>query len=250
VLIATGVPTSMTLPAMPGALSADGGYIAYARNYAPPHPGGAFLRERTSGATVQVDIDLNGQPLNAPIFDVALSADASTMAFATWTAGLVIGDNNGVRDVFVRDNQLAGASYCTTSTTSNGCSPAIDASGAPSASATSGYVVQVQQVEGQRAGLILYGTTAAAVPWASGSSSVLCVGAPRQRTTLSFSGGTHASCDGALAIDLLAWIAAHPGALGTPLQAGQSLYLQGYFRDPPAPKGSNLSGGWAVTLGP
>jgi hypothetical protein len=36
-------------------------------------------------------------------------------------------------------------------------------------------------------------------------------------------------------------MAATPGALGHPLQPGQTFYAQAWFRDPPAPSGSNLS---------
>jgi hypothetical protein len=38
-------------------------------------------------------------------------------------------------------------------------------------------------------------------------------------------------------------MAFHPSALGNPLMAGQMFHAQTWFRDPPAPKTTNLSDG-------
>jgi hypothetical protein len=62
-----------------------------------------------------------------------------------------------------------------------------------------------------------------------------------QRTTVSSSGGTSGACDGSISIDWNAWIAAHPGALGTPFAAGQAVQAQCWFRDPPNAKTTSLS---------
>jgi hypothetical protein len=63
-------------------------------------------------------------------------------------------------------------------------------------------------------------------------------------------GGTNNACDGVLAEDWLAFVAAHPGALGVPFSAGDVVNAQGWYRDPPAVKTTNLSDGLEFTLVP
>ncbi len=151
---------------------------------------------------------------------------------------------------------LAGppvTSFCTSSTTTNGCSPAMSASGTPSASASSGFTLSANSVEGQRAGLIFYGVDNSGwtpLPWLTGSTSFLCVKPPTQRTSAQTSGGTAGACDGVLSIDWAAFVAANPGSLGAPFQAGDRVYAQGWFRDPGAPKTTNLSNGLEFVVAP
>jgi hypothetical protein len=155
-------------------------------------------------------------------------------------------------EVRVYNDQATGpTAYCTAGTTSNGCTPSISASGIPSASAASGFTIHVAQVEGQRAALFLYGINGRmAQPWGSGGTSFLCVVSPLQRFGSQNSGGTGFQCDGALATDWLAYIAAHPTALGAPFSAGDIVDAQAWFRDPPAPRGTNLSNALEFVLAP
>jgi hypothetical protein len=142
-------------------------------------------------------------------------------------------------------------SYCTTSTTTNGCNPLMGASGTPSASASSGFTLTCSSVEGQRSGLLFYGVSGPnAAPWATGNTSTLCVKPPTQRTTVQTSGGTILSCDGQLSLDFLAYMAANPGALGQPLAQGHVFHTQAWFRDPAAVKTTNLSDGLTFSLCP
>jgi hypothetical protein len=141
--------------------------------------------------------------------------------------------------------------YCTAGTTTNGCAASMSAAGVPSLSSSSGFVVSCDQVEGQKQGLLFYGVNGpVAQPWGPGSTSFLCVKAPFQRTSTASSGGTANACDGRFDVDLLAYLATHPNALGTPFAAGQMCWLQGWFRDPPTPKTTNLSDGLRVTFQP
>jgi hypothetical protein len=141
--------------------------------------------------------------------------------------------------------------YCTAGTTSNGCVASIGSSGTASVSATSGFVLSIASVEGQKQGILFYGVSGrAAVPWSPGSSSFLCVKTPTQRMGAQNSGGNVAQCDGALSIDWSAYIAGHPGALGTPFSVGDLVQAQGWFRDPPAPKTTSLSNALEFTLCP
>jgi hypothetical protein len=141
--------------------------------------------------------------------------------------------------------------YCTAGTSSSGCVASISGTGTPSASASSGFVIDVASVEGQKQGLLFYGISGrAATPWGSGGTSFLCVKAPTQRMGVQSSGGTPAACDGALSEDWLGFMASHPGALGQPISSGQTINAQAWYRDPPAVKTTNLSDGLEFTLVP
>jgi hypothetical protein len=154
---------------------------------------------------------------------------------------------------------LAGAglvvptNYCTAGTTTNGCNASIGGSGNASATAGSGFNITVSNVEGQKAGIIFYGinnTGFAPTVWGSGGTSYLCAKAPLQRTPLQNSGGTFTQCDGVLSIDWNAFRASHPTALGNPFTAGHNVFAQGWFRDPPAVRSTNLSDGLQFAVGP
>jgi hypothetical protein len=185
--------------------------------------------------------------------------------FAVWSEGhwnLVVGpgewgdDSNGINGavsgyiVEYGGLCLPSVSYCTAGTSTNGCAGSMSAAGVPSASSASGFVLTASAIEGDRTGLILYGVSGAiATPWGTGSS-FLCVKSPIQRTVAANSGGAAGQCDGALSIDWLAYVASHSSALGTPLTAGASVNSQCWFRDPPAPKSTNLTNGLEFTLCP
>ena len=141
--------------------------------------------------------------------------------------------------------------YCTAGTTTNGCTATMGATGTPSVSATSGFNVTVNNVEGQKNGIIFYGTAGpVATPWGLGGTSYLCVKSPTQRTGSQLTGGTAGACNGTMSLDLLAYLNANPGALGNPFSAGQQCWIQGWFRDPPAVKTTSLSDGLDVTFQP
>ncbi len=140
--------------------------------------------------------------------------------------------------------------YCTTSTTTLGCSPLISGSGSASATATSGFTISCSNLEGARQGLFFFGQAQTNLAWAFGSTSSRCVTTPVQRMPSSLTGGTAGLCNGSLSIDWNAWRAANPGGLGSPYSAGQMLYAQAWFRDPPAPTGTNLSNGLGFTICP
>lgn len=161
-------------------------------------------------------------------------------------------DINFAPDIFVRTHVNSTTySYCTAGTSSNGCVPAISGTGMPSASTPSGFTIAVANVEGLKQGLLFYGVSGQiATPWSAGSSSYLCVKSPTQRMPAQAAGGTAGACDGALSNDWLAFVAANPGALGAPFSAGIVVNAQGWRRDPPAVKTTNLSDGLEFTLTP
>lgn len=138
--------------------------------------------------------------------------------------------------------------YCTAGTTSNGCLPTIGASTQPSATFASPCNITITAVEGQKTGLVFYGISGGvAFPWGAGSTSFFCVKTPSTRTPGQSSGGTNGGCDGVLALDWNAFQLANPGSLGQPWMAGSKAYVQGWFRDPPAPRTTNLSDALELT---
>jgi hypothetical protein len=157
-------------------------------------------------------------------------------------------DSDGVAVILSNYDCSQIASYCTSSTTTHGCTPVMAGTGGPSASQSSGFNITVTGVEGQKNGLIFYGTSPTAVAWAIGSYSYVCVAPPVQRTAITNSGGTLGVCDGVLTLDFNSFMAANPTAYGNPFMAGEAFYAQGWFRDPGAVKGTNLSNGLQFRL--
>jgi hypothetical protein len=140
--------------------------------------------------------------------------------------------------------------YCTGGTTTHGCVASMSSTGIASASQSSGFVLSATNVESDKSGLIFYGLSGPiATPW-QGGSSFLCVKSPVQRTPAASSGGSSGSCIGAFSLDFLAFVAAHPGALGTPFSGGEIVNAQAWFRDPPAQGTTNLSNGICFLMAP
>jgi hypothetical protein len=139
--------------------------------------------------------------------------------------------------------------YCTAGTTTNGCNATVSLNGVPSPRNLAPANIVVSGVEGQKTGLVFYGTTQFAQPWGTGTS-FLCVKAPTQRTPAQPTGGTAGACNGTITQDINGFWAANPAALGQPIFAGQVLNFQGWFRDPPAPKTTSLSNALSVTICP
>lgn len=143
------------------------------------------------------------------------------------------------------------ASYCTAGTSSSGCVPLISATNNPSAQPEYACTLSVTGVEGQKSGLFFFGASGAlASPWGGGSSSFLCVKAPTQRAGTQNSGGSSGLCDGSYALDWNAFALANPTALGAPFTPGEKLYVQAWYRDPPAAKTTNLTAALELTIQP
>ncbi len=141
-------------------------------------------------------------------------------------------------------------SYCSSGTTSSGCAPTLGASGRASASQATNLVLNATQLEGARSGHLFYGVNGAiASPWGQ-SSHLLCVKAPTQRTPTQTTGGNSGACDGLMTLDWNAFSNANPGALGQPFSAGQDVWAQAFFRDPPSAKTTALSSALRFTICP
>jgi hypothetical protein len=142
--------------------------------------------------------------------------------------------------------------YCTSGTSTAGCAPTISASGQPSASAASACTISIAGAEGQRQGLVFYGldnTGFTPLQWSATSTSFLCIKSPTQRTLPQVSGGTAGQCNGSYTLDWNNFLATF-AALGEPFAAGDKLYAQGWYRDPPASKTTNLTNAVELTFVP
>ena len=189
------------------------------------------------------------------------------------------GDVNAVSSIFVADvdgdsdldvlsssvfddkvawySNLVGVSqttvYCTAGTTSNGCSPSINANVNPNVANNAGVTITVANVEGLKQGICFYGvnnTGFTPSPWSPGSTSFLCVKGPTQRAGSLFSGGSSNACNGGFELNWDTFVAANPTAIGVPFAAGDKVFVQAWFRDPPAPKTTNLSDAVELTVQP
>jgi hypothetical protein len=147
------------------------------------------------------------------------------------------------------------AIYCTAKVNALGCTPAIGATGLPSASAGSGFFITGSNVRNSKNGLLLYGISGrAAIPFHGGT---LCVASPVKRTPGSNSGGSPppaADCTGVYSIDFNAFAVGAGG--GSPLPAlqipGTQVDAQWWGRDPgfPAPDNITLTDGLEFSMCP
>ena len=144
-----------------------------------------------------------------------------------------------------------GTAYCTAKTNSCGSLPAITATGFPSASATSGYVVSASNARAGKLGLLLYtdqGKRIPPVPF--GQGGLLCIGGVSRGLVVP-SGGTVGACDGSLALDVNAFASGALGGnpksfLGVP---GVQIDCQWWGRDTQA-HGAFLSDALGFLVGP
>ena len=146
----------------------------------------------------------------------------------------------------------AGFAYCTSKPNSLGCLPTMSASGASSASASSGFTLSALQVRNQRAGILIYGLHGPATIQYFGAT--LCVRTPLRRTPVQNSGGSPAStadCSGAFAIDMNAFASGLAGGAPAPelTIVNTEVVCQYWSRDPGASFNASLSNGWLYSVG-
>jgi hypothetical protein len=133
--------------------------------------------------------------------------------------------------------------YCSAKTTSGGCLPAIVATGAPSASAGSGFLIDGTQLEPKVFGILIHSTDGpAATPFQGGT---LCLAGSVVRGSVQ-STAAGAACSGVLSFDFNAYIAsgANPA-----LVQGADVYVQYWTRDPGDVFGSSLTDALAFNIG-
>ena len=120
------------------AISADGRYVAFTSsasnlvaNDTTLGNNDVFVRDTQSNTTTRVSVDSADVEQSGSSDFVAISGDGRFVAFNSGAANLVVNDNNGSADVFVRDTQL------NTTTRVSVDSSGIEANGASAAVAIS-----------------------------------------------------------------------------------------------------------------
>lgn len=232
----------------PGNLSADGRFISFGSMASNLVAGDtnqsedSFVHDRLTGETFLAGLTSTGHLCQYGSYGGRISPDGRHVAFSGQGEDIIPGGAHGHVLLFVRDLDGCSATvatYCAAGTTTSGCVPTISGSGTPSASAGSGFTIDVATVEGHKNGMFFYGLAGPeATAW---GSSFLCVRSPLQRMGVVASGGASGSCIGQLSIDWNAYIATHPSSLGSPFVSGETVWVQAMFRDPTAPGGSNAS---------
>jgi len=139
--------------------------------------------------------------------------------------------------------------YCTAGTSAGGCQAMISANGTPSATAATGFTLDITGVEGQKDGLYFFGTNGRqANSWGSGTS-FQCVAPPVKRAALMTGVGTTGMCDGIFSQDMNArWQSKPPQNPG----AGAVVQAQLWYRDPlnTSNQTTSLSDAVEFTVGP
>jgi formylglycine-generating enzyme required for sulfatase activity len=142
--------------------------------------------------------------------------------------------------------------YCTAGTSTNGCTPSINANVQPNTSNTAGCVITVSGVPGLMRGIVFYGrdnTGFTPTPWGAASSSFRCVKPPITRLGPPLdAGGSFGQCDGSYAVHWDMVQTSSLGFLSNSWLVGEPVYTQAWYRDPFAAKASNLSNAVELTL--
>ncbi|MCK6445588.1 MAG: calcium-binding protein [Planctomycetes bacterium] len=226
-------------------LSQDGLRIAFesdASNLVAGAPGGIFVRDLLAGTTRFVSCASDGSPADDGSWYASISSDGRYVGFSSLASNLVQPDTYDLLQTFVHDLDGCApivAETCQGGTTSHGCSPLLAASGTPSGSAGSGFVLAASGLEGGRSALVFYALGGGKPqPW---GTTFRCTAATVQRALVTHTGGTPGACDGAVTFDWNQYVASHPSALGAPFVGGETVSVQVWFRDPTAPLTSNLS---------
>jgi Tol biopolymer transport system component len=232
-------------------ISLDGRYVAFtsaATNLIAGDANGrvdVFLRDRVLSQTIGVSVGSNPVPGLNGLVDATLSGDGRYVAFAADAA--VVGGGYDIAQVFRQDRGNSTVIYCTAKPNSLGCVPAIGASGVPSASAPSGFIVYAVNVLNFHDGLLFYGINGpAAAPFQGGT---FCLTSPTRRTALQNSGGNLApptDCSGTFAFDFNTYCAsgANPA-----LTAWTAVCAQYWSRDGQDAFGTNLTNAVSFVLG-
>jgi Tol biopolymer transport system component len=112
--VETGDPASFSFSTP--SFSANGRFVAFDSTPVnedagdnTPLDSNVFVRDLAAGTTTRVSLDTAGGEPNGSSFDPAISADGRAVAYVSAASDLVIGDGNGLRDVFVTDLGPGGA---------------------------------------------------------------------------------------------------------------------------------------------
>src|SRR6185436_5374368 len=159
-------------------------------------------RDLVTGSVERVSLGSEGQESPSSSFAIDMTPDGRFVTFSS--AALTPPGTTG--GLYVRGCPQSVARYGQAKPNSAACRPWISWTGAPSASAGSGFVLRAQNELNRHVGRLLYGLQA---QWYPKTIPYLVVAPPLRRLPLARTGGspTGTDCSGALELDFNAWIA-------------------------------------------
>ena len=190
--------------------------------------GSAYVFART-GTSWSEQVKLIGKnPKGFDNFGLSASISGGTAVVGAPLDDTLQGANSGTVEVF-RFSTQAPTRYCTAGTSASGCTATIGATGTPSATASTGFLLTAMGLEGNRGGMFFYGNNGRQTsPWGKGTS-LQCVKPPVKRAGQLAGTGTNGQCDGLFTQDLNAlWSAVpakNPGV-------GATVQAQLWYHDP------------------
>jgi hypothetical protein len=134
-------------------------------------------------------------PLGAPV-----SVYGTTLLVGSWHVNPIY---EGAAWIFERGSD--SVRYCTPGTSASGCQAIVTACGTPSATASSGFTLAVEDLEGSSHGLFFFGSNGRQANSWGNSSSFQCVVPPVHRTGVMKGVGTPGACDGSFSKDFNAY---------------------------------------------
>jgi hypothetical protein len=207
----------------------------------------SFVKDRLTGALRRVSVTTRGTQLANGGWGGHLTPDGRFLSLSSDDAHLVAGDTNGVADSFVLELLPASSQvYCSALVNSQGCTPAISASGTPSLASTLPFTIAGANLINQQPAWLVYSVAPSQRPFHGGS---LCVERPLTLLAAQSSGGSSSGndCSGGFAQDFNARI---QSGLDLRLVPGTVVFAQLHSNDPLAPGGYSLTAGIAFTIQP
>ncbi len=182
--------------------------------------------------------------------DASIAAALSAVVAPGWyVSATAIALASGSTSEFSACVQVTGSAfttYCTAKTNSQGCTPAIAAVGAPSASNASSFTISASNVLNRQNGVFFYGFAQQIAPFQGGFK---CMSSPSKRTPVQNSGGSAlpaVDCSGIYSFAFNAWIQT---GLDPALVVGQEVDGQFWSRDSGSPSTTGLTNAIHFVIG-